>query len=117
MSVRDLRLMGMVLSLSGLVVMGMASSAMCQASGESATPAQVVKGDVLDMDGEFYVVKDISGHEVRLHVSKDTKMEDRIKVGDKIEAQVTSEGHVKSIRIQIPDALSSRPIPPAMPRE
>ncbi len=117
MSVRDLRLMGMVLSLSGLVVMGMAGSAMCQVSGESATPAQIVKGDVLDMDGEFYMVKDISGHEMRLHVSKDTKMEDRIKVGDKIEAQVTSEGHAKSIRIQIPDAPSSRPIPPAMPRE
>jgi hypothetical protein len=117
MSFYDLRLMGMVLSLSGLMVIGMAGSAMCQATGESATPAQIVKGDVLDMEGEFYMVKDISGHEMRLHVNKDTKMEDRIKVGDKIEAQVTSEGHVKSIRIQIPDAPSSRPISPAMPRE
>lgn len=54
------------------------------------------------IEGEFYFVKDTSGHEVRLHVSKETKVEDRIKVGDKIEARVTSEGHAMTIAVQIP---------------
>ncbi|MES4786908.1 MAG: hypothetical protein C4294_15065 [Nitrospiraceae bacterium] len=71
-----------------------------------------VRGDVLNIEDEFSFVKDMSGHEIRLHVDRDTQMKDRIKVGDKIEAQVTSDGHVKSIRIQLPEDFSS---PGALP--
>ena len=35
-------------------------------------------------------------------LNNETKLEDRIKVGDKIEAMVTSEGHARSITVQIP---------------
>ncbi|MGH7231910.1 MAG: hypothetical protein ACREJU_11220 [Nitrospiraceae bacterium] len=112
MKVYDLRAMGAVLSLCGVIVMGTAGSAECQMGG-AASPAQMVKGDVLDIEeGDVYVIKDITGHETRLHVNKETQMEDRIKVGDKIEAQVTSDGHVKSIRVHIPDGAPIKPMSP-----
>ena len=33
------------------------------------------QGDVLKIDGEYYVVKDSTGKEVRLHVDKTSKLE------------------------------------------
>ena len=69
------------------------------ASGEMAAPgAQAIKGDLLKIDGEFYVVKDASGKEVRLHVDKTTKVEGALKAGDKIEAQASEKGHALSIK-------------------
>ena len=70
-----------------------------------------VKGDVLLIEGEYYFVKDTTGHEVRLHVNSETKSEDKIKVGDKIEARVTSSGHAKSITLQIPQDYIAPPLP------
>jgi hypothetical protein len=75
----------------------------------------IVKGDVQLIEGEFYFVKDISGHEVRLHVNGQTKLEDRIKVGDKIEARVTSKGHATSIAVQIQQNGTAPPLPNMAP--
>jgi hypothetical protein len=77
---------------------------------QPASPEHIIKGDVQLIEGEFYFVKDLSGHEVRLHVNGGTKFEDRIKVGDKIEARVTSEGHAKSILLQIPQNGTAPPL-------
>ena len=63
---------------------------------------QIVRGDVLMREGEFYIVKDTSGHEVRLHVNKETKLDGPVKAGDKIEARVTPEGHATSLTLQVP---------------
>lgn len=67
-----------------------------------AGSGQIVRGDVLLTEGEFYIVKDVTGHEVRLRVNKETKLDGTVKVGDKIEARVTSEGHATSLTLQIP---------------
>jgi hypothetical protein len=67
--------------------------------GEMAAPgSQAIKGDLLRIDGEFYVVKDTSGKEVRLHVDGTSKLEGTFKAGDKIEAQASDKGHALSIR-------------------
>ncbi len=66
--------------------------------GADPKPAQTVKGDLLKIEGEFYVVKDAAGKEVRLHVNKETKLDGAPKAGDKIEAQATAEGHAISIK-------------------
>jgi hypothetical protein len=66
------------------------------------TAEQVVKGDVLLKEGDEYIIKDISGHEVRVHVNSETKKDGVIKIGDKIEATVTRDGHATSIRQQLP---------------
>lgn len=64
----------------------------------AAPDSQTIKGDVQKIDGEFYVVKDSSGKEVRLHVDKTSKLEGTFKAGDKVEAQATDKGHTLSMK-------------------
>ena len=66
---------------------------------ESPTP-KMVNGDLLKIDGEFYVVKDLreAGKEVRLHVDKTTKLEGTFKAGDKVEAKATETDHALMIK-------------------
>jgi hypothetical protein len=69
------------------------------APGEMTAPgSQIVKGDLLKIDGEFYVVKETSGKEVRLHVDGTSKLEGTFKAGDKIEAHASPKGHALSIK-------------------
>jgi hypothetical protein len=63
-------------------------------------PAGMVKGELLRIEGDFYVVKDDTGKEVRLHVDKTSKVDGSPKAGDKVEAQVTAEGHAASLKKQ-----------------
>lgn len=68
------------------------------AAGKMATAgSKIVEGDVLKIEGEFYTVHDVAGHEVRLHVNKTTHREGTFKVGDKIEAYVTDQGHARAL--------------------
>ena len=64
----------------------------------SAAAASTVKGEVLKIDGEHYTIKDASGKEVGIHVDKSTKTDGSVKVGDKVEAQTTAEGHATSLK-------------------
>ena len=71
------------------------------APGSMAAPgtqAAVVKGDLLKIDGDFYVVKDPTGKEIRLHVDKTSKLDGAFKAGDKVEAQATDKDHALSIK-------------------
>lgn len=64
------------------------------APGEMAAPgSKAVKGDLLKIEGEFYIVKDTAGKEVRMHVDKTSKLDGTFKAGDKIEAQASDTGH------------------------
>jgi hypothetical protein len=74
--------------------------------GGQQNAATSVKGDVLYWEDQELVVKEISGREVRILVTAETKIEGtagRLKTGDKIVAQLTSEGRALSITLQIPD--------------
>ena len=95
----------------GLVFLSHGAEPIQTDSSKAAVLDQMIKGDVQLIEGEFYFVKDTTGHQVRLHVNKETKLEDRIKVGDKIEAMVTSEGHATSITVQIPQNGTASPLP------
>jgi hypothetical protein len=54
-----------------------------------------VHGEILQIDGPYYTVKEQSGREVRLHVDgTTTKMDEALQVGDRIAADVTPKGHV-----------------------
>jgi hypothetical protein len=82
--------------------------------GSQPSAATVVNGDVLYWEGEELVVKEMSGREARLRVTAETKINGasgRLKTGDKIAAQVNSEGRALSITLQIPDTGGSS-IPP-----
>ena len=84
--------------------------------GSQPTAASTVKADVLYWEGEELIVKEISGRELRLRVTTETKIEGvaggRLKTGDKVVAQVNSDGHALSITLQIPDS-GAGVIPPS----
>jgi hypothetical protein len=93
-------LVSMVLAIS--LVLSIPMDATGQASGPSSTAADIVHGDVLNIEGDTYTIKDVTGHEVHLRIDAQTHQEDRIKVGDKVEAQVSSDGRAQTIRIALP---------------
>lgn len=81
------------------MVFGVGMASLSFAAGDMAEPnTQTVKGDLLKIDGEYYVVKDTAGKEVRLHVDKTSQLDGTFKAGDKIEAQATDKGHASSIK-------------------
>lgn len=79
-------------------------------AAEEAQPAATtaVKADVMYWEGDEVIVKDVSGRELRMRVTAETKITGvaggRLKTGDKIAAQVASDGHALSITVQIPDS-------------
>ena len=79
---------------------------------ESFQPTAIipVNGDVLYWEGEELVVKEISGREVRLRVTTETKIEGAagpLKAGDKIAAQMSFDGRALSVTLQIPESGAS----------
>ena len=81
------------------MILGVGMASFSYAAGDMAEPGtQTVKGDLLKIDGEFYVVEDMAGKEVRLHVDKTSQLDGTFKAGDKIEAQHTEKDHVVSIK-------------------
>jgi hypothetical protein len=53
--------------------------------------SQTIKGDLLSIKGDVYVIKDISGRLVYFHVDKNTKRERMLVPGERIEADVIGE--------------------------
>jgi hypothetical protein len=53
--------------------------------------------DTLDIVDKYYVMTDRAGKELRLELRDDTKVLNRVNPGDKIEAQISSEGHTLSV--------------------
>jgi exosome complex RNA-binding protein Csl4 len=65
----------------------------------------VVKGEVLRVDGENYVVREDSGKEVRMHVDATTeKRSPTAKPGDHVIAKVNAQGHAISFLTDQPTA-------------
>lgn len=93
--------LSLIVTIQILLIMGMGQVGMAENAPQEAAE-QVVKGDVLLREGDEYIIKDMSGHEIRVHVSPETKKDGVIKIGDKIEATVTRDGHAVSIKQQIP---------------
>ena len=58
----------------------------------------LVVGEVLQIEGSAYVVREGSGTDVRLSVDQDTRMETTPKPGDQVVAQIAEDGRTRSIR-------------------
>jgi len=63
------------------------------------TPSPSFEADLVRIDGDRYVVKDIAGAERQVHVGKDTEIFGRAKVGDRIQLWVRPDGHAQTIII------------------
>jgi len=59
-------------------------------SPKTAGHIETIEGELLRIDKDVYVVKDVSGKEVSLVVDKDTKTEGNISAHDQIVAQATA---------------------------
>lgn len=57
-----------------------------------------VKGEIVKIDGENYVVREASGAEVRMHVDASTEKKSNMtpKVGEHVLAKVDAKGHALS---------------------
>ena len=77
------------------------------ADNSQTTAATVIKADVLYWEEGELIVKEFSGHEERLRVTPETKIEGvaagRLKTGDKIVAQITDDRRALVITLQVPD--------------
>ena len=81
------------------MILGVGMASLSFATGDMAAPStQTVIGDLLKIDGEFYVLKDTVGREIRLHVDKTSQLDGTFKAGDKIEAQATDKAHASSMK-------------------
>jgi len=69
-------------------------SAMAQAE----ISVQTIKGDLLSIKGDLYVIKDIFGRLVYLRIDKDTKRDRPMVPGEKIEADVILGERVIALR-------------------
>ncbi len=63
-----------------------------------------VKGEIVKIDGENYVVREASGIEVRMHVNASTEKRSNMtpKVGEHVLAKVDAKGHAVSFLTDAP---------------
>jgi hypothetical protein len=61
------------------------------AMAQLETSPFTIKGDLLSIKGDVYVIKDIFGRLVYLHVDKYTKRDRMLVPGEKIEAEIIGE--------------------------
>src|SRR6185312_904419 len=101
-----------------IVTVGLLAVLGTQAEAQSpskSSPSMIVRGEVSQVEGEFdmakdpqgldtldivdksYVITDRAGKELRLELSDDTKVLNRVNPGDKIEAKISIEGHTLSV--------------------
>jgi len=66
-------------------------------AGEAENPETVV-GQLVKIEGEFYVIRTAEGDKFRLRVTEHTKIDGTFKPGDRIEIEVTRQGRVETIR-------------------
>ena len=67
-------------------------------------PGKEVKGEIVKVEGENYVVRDASGVEMRMHVDASTQKRSNMipKVGEHVIAKVDAKGHAVSFLTDAP---------------
>ena len=59
---------------------------------------RTLRGDVLHVESDYYLVRELDADVVRLHIDKKTQSAVTIKQGDRIEAKVNEQNRALSIR-------------------
>jgi hypothetical protein len=65
----------------------------------SESSAASIKGQVLTIEPDALVLGTEGGGQVRLKLNADTKMESALKVGDKVEAEISPEREAVNLRL------------------
>jgi len=69
----------------------------------SAIPSMKVDGELVKVEGRYYVIKDAHGKEMYLLVTPDTELAGPFKPGDRIEVWTSPIEHAIAIRADYPD--------------
>jgi hypothetical protein len=56
-----------------------------------------IKGTLMNIEGEYYAIKDNDGKVHKIHVDKSTKL-DKVMPGDMVKAYVTDQGHTTTLQ-------------------
>jgi hypothetical protein len=56
-----------------------------------------IKGTLMNIEGEYYFIKDDNGKERKIHVDRSTKL-DKVMPGDMVKAYVTDQGHTTTLQ-------------------
>lgn len=65
----------------------------------SSTGSNILEGKLLKIEGEFWVVEDLSGNQHQIHIGAETKLPQSPKqTGDSIQAVVRKDGHASFIQ-------------------
>ena len=90
---------------------GLADSGSSQGKPANASPAEVgkgqgaemeaptVQGQVLKIEANSLIIQTGGGGQTRLKLDGESKVEGQPKVGDRVEAQMSSDGHVKNLKL------------------
>ncbi|MBI3806728.1 MAG: hypothetical protein HY281_04315 [Nitrospirae bacterium] len=65
----------------------------------TSPPPPSFEADLLRIDGDRYVIKDLAGVERQVYVGKDTEIFGEVKAGDRIQLWVQPDGHAQTIII------------------
>ena len=58
-----------------------------------------VQGQVLKIEANTLIIQTGGGGQTRLKLDGESKVEGQPKVGDRVEAQMSSDGHVKNLKL------------------
>jgi len=85
--------------ISGMIVLLFSLSLVVpSAMAQVEMSSQTIRGDLLSIKGDMYVIKDIFGRLVYLHVDTNTKRERMLAPGERIEADVMIGERVVALR-------------------
>jgi hypothetical protein len=82
-----------------LCVFGLATGSFVQSAPTTNEASPVVQGTLMEIDGPFYVIKDSTGKEQRVHVDKSTLIIGKVQPGVQVKAEVTKDGHASAVMI------------------
>jgi hypothetical protein len=99
MKILSVLMAGLVIAWLSLPIVTLAAGSGTESKpGAGSHVAQFIRGELVKIEGQFYVVKESSGKEVRLMVDDHTKLIGTLQPGAKIEAQVMEDGYATSIK-------------------
>ena len=90
-----------VLSCGVLLCLGLSQAAHAadeEVGASRLNQATVIKGNLVSIDYEDYIIKEKDGKEVRVHIQKKTQIMGQIKKGDRVEAKVDAKDNALLIR-------------------
>jgi hypothetical protein len=100
-------MINLTLSIFAVVVLGLGAGIVGAAdpmAGKEAKPTlgerftkDTIKGTLMKMDGEYYLIKDTDGKESKIHVDMSTKL-DKVVVGDRVKAYITDRRHATTLQ-------------------